>query len=227
VRWLRYDSLGRLVMNVEPNTSVGFSPDPSADPSSIKAWRYAYSDAGELVGTSDARGCGVNYFYDTAGRPIAEDRSPCEAHHEPYTAPNLLTGDGTEAFYRYDFADPETASIVDDAGNRLEVDERFLLGRPVSVSSLASKGVFAYDALGRSIGVAKRVVRPGSPVSALGSRYTNRWYVRTQVLDSLDRVVSGTTGATVPELLGPDGTSQAVFVYTKRGALASIGGSYV
>lgn len=31
------------------------------------AWRYAYNDAGDLVGTSDARGCGVNYHYDAAG----------------------------------------------------------------------------------------------------------------------------------------------------------------
>jgi RHS repeat-associated protein len=226
VRWLRYDSLGRLVMNAEPNTSVGFNPDPNTDPAAIKAWRYAYSDAGELVGSSDARGCGVNYFYDTAGRPIAEDRSPCEAHHEPYTAPNLTTGDGTEAFYRYDFADPETASIVDDAGTRLDIDTRFLLGRPVSSASLASKGVFSYDALGRSVGIATRVARPGPPATALSGRFTNRWYVRKQVLDALDRVVTGTTGMTVPDLLGPDGTSQTTFAYTKRGALRSIGSSY-
>jgi hypothetical protein len=106
--------------------------------------------------------------YDSLGRPVMKVKPIASVgSHEPYTPPNLITGDGT------------------------------------------------------------RVVRPGSPASALGSRYTNRWYVRTQVLDSLDRVVSGTTGATVPELLGPDGTTQTVFAYTKRGALASIGGSYV
>src|SRR5690606_433989 len=61
VRWMRSDSLGRMVLNAEPNTSTGFSSDPATDPSAIKAWRYAYNDAGDVVGTSDARGCGVNY----------------------------------------------------------------------------------------------------------------------------------------------------------------------
>jgi YD repeat-containing protein len=68
VRWMRYDSLGRRVLNVEPNSSVNFTSDVNADPSSFKAWRYAYNDAGDLVGTSDARGCRANYFYTTHGR---------------------------------------------------------------------------------------------------------------------------------------------------------------
>ncbi len=59
VRWMIYDSLGRLVENVDPHTSKNFSTSPS---SSLKALRYAYDDAGELVGTSDARGCGINFF---------------------------------------------------------------------------------------------------------------------------------------------------------------------
>src|SRR5690606_14985143 len=45
VRWIRYDSLGRMVLNVEPNTTVNFTDDEEADPtpsSGIKAWRYAY-----------------------------------------------------------------------------------------------------------------------------------------------------------------------------------------
>ncbi|MCC6216035.1 MAG: hypothetical protein IT376_14310, partial [Polyangiaceae bacterium] len=71
-RWLRYDTLGRLVLNVEPHVSRNFDPDPDAvilastagDATALRAWRYAYDDAGELVGTSDARGCGSNYAYD-------------------------------------------------------------------------------------------------------------------------------------------------------------------
>src|SRR6478736_3480377 len=32
VRWMRYDSVGRMVLNVEPNTSQNFDPSPSTDP---------------------------------------------------------------------------------------------------------------------------------------------------------------------------------------------------
>src|SRR5207245_1422063 len=62
VRTLQYDSLGRLVENREPASG---------------AWRYAYNDDGQLVGTSDARGCGKNLLYDAAARVVAEDFSPC------------------------------------------------------------------------------------------------------------------------------------------------------
>ena len=69
----------------------------------LRAWRYAYNDAGDLVGTSDARGCGVNFHYDGAGRLLAEDYSPCEAQHAEYgDAPNLAMGENTEVFYEYD-----------------------------------------------------------------------------------------------------------------------------
>src|SRR6185503_17078055 len=107
IRWVRYDSLGRMVLNVEPNTSTGFNPDPNTPATALKAIRYAYDDAGDLVGFSDARGCGANYHYDSAGRLVAEDRSPCQGT-VPYTAPDLSTGTGTEAFYRYDVSDPDT-----------------------------------------------------------------------------------------------------------------------
>ena len=62
-----YDSLGRMLGNLEPNTSVG----------GALGWHYAWDDANRLVGTSDARGCGANFFYDGLGRKIGEDYSPC------------------------------------------------------------------------------------------------------------------------------------------------------
>ena len=58
VRWMQFDSLGRMVLNAEPHTSKDFHVDPSAPIGSMRAWRYAYNDANDLVGTSDARGCG-------------------------------------------------------------------------------------------------------------------------------------------------------------------------
>jgi YD repeat-containing protein len=91
-RWMLYDSLGRMVLNVEPNTSDGFFVPPpffnaSQVPDTLKAWRYAYNDAGDLVGTSDARGCGVDFYYDAAGRLLGEDYFRCEDHHPQYSPP--------------------------------------------------------------------------------------------------------------------------------------------
>ena len=82
---MMYDTLGRLTSNREPN---------------VNTWFYAYDDAGDLVGTSDARGCGENLGYDALGRVASEDYSPCEAQHPAYdTAPEIA--------YTYDV--PETS----------------------------------------------------------------------------------------------------------------------
>jgi RHS repeat-associated protein len=216
VRTMQYDTMGRLVLNLEPNTTNG----------TTQAWRYAYNDASGVVGTSDARGCGVNNFYDMGGRLIAEDRSPCLASQPAYTAPNLTTGDGTELFIRYDTADPDGANIVDAAGRALTIDASLLLGRTVSSSSLGSKTLYRYDARGQITGVGARIQKPGVAASALASRYAPRWYVRMATFDAVGRLLSSDTGAAVSQLMGSDGTSAARRTYTKRGAVAQYGSSY-
>ena len=99
VRWMRYDSLGRMLANVEPDTSFPFRANPSSNLPAIKSWRYAYNANGDLVGTSDARGCGANYSYDAGGRITGEDYSPCTADQATYTTSN-------EVSYLYDTPDP-------------------------------------------------------------------------------------------------------------------------
>jgi RHS repeat-associated protein len=217
VRTMQYDSFGRMVLNTEPNSA----------PNTTSGWRYAYNDSGALVGTSDARGCGANFFYDLGGRLLAEDRSPCLSSQPTYSAPNLSTGDGTEAFYRYDAADPDGSGVVDAAGTALPVDANQLWGRVASVASLGAKVIYAYDALGRQTGVGARVAKPAWPLlTALSARYAPRWYVKLATFDAADRPLSATSGATVPQLLGTDGTSTARFSYTKRGHLRQAYGSY-
>ncbi|MBN2191253.1 MAG: hypothetical protein JW751_00415 [Polyangiaceae bacterium] len=97
---MRYDSLGRMVLNVEPNTSGGFEPDPNVEAplgGALKAWRYVYDNQGTLVGKSDARGCGVHFAYDAAGRLLGEEYSPCEAWHPAYSAATTTGMDGYES----------------------------------------------------------------------------------------------------------------------------------
>lgn len=221
VRWMRYDSLGRRVLNVEPHTSVGYSPDPATDPSTILAIRYAYDDAGRVVGTSDARGCGQNFFFDAGGREVAVDDSPCTSEHPVYTVPNLVTGDGTESYFRYDFADDEDEDVV-DAGCAAS---NTLRGRLVSVFTRGAKDVASFDARGRQVCSARRVALPGETSASLAARYAPRWYVRTTTLDDADRVTAATTGARSPELL-VSGESAITESYAASGVVKGVASSY-
>ena len=236
-RWMRYDSLGRMVLNVEPNTSTGFTATPVLDgpvPATLHAWRYAYDYAGELVGTSDARGCGSNYHYDQAGRLVAEDYSPCRSHHDPYSAPDLTTGEGTEVFTTYDAYSSDEQDALAAVGQGFTGSPGLLLGRVASVRDRGSFVMNQVDCRGRVTAVAKQVAKPtasvgASPVTALAARYAPRWYVQRAQFDGADRTVLATTGAAVPQLLGKPvaGESSAVTVsYSRRGLVTQVGGSY-
>jgi len=219
-RWLRYDSRGHVVENLEPNSTANYADAPSAE---MKGWRYAYDLSGRLVGTRDARGCGKNLFYDLMGRLKAEDYSPCLDSHPAYTAPDLLTGDGTEALYRYDGTEP--GQTTDYGGNPFA-----LRGRLVSVRDRGAHTRMAYDGKGRVIGVAKRIAKPGAPSSALASRYTEHWFRTATAFDEVDRVSEITTGADVSQLMtitgAPSLASFLSFHYSRRGTVSSIDGSY-
>jgi RHS repeat-associated protein len=226
VRWMRYDSLGRLVLNVDPNTSQNFNPNPSTDPTTINAWRYAYDDSGALVGTSDARGCGENLFYDGAGRLVAEDYSPCQGSPQAaYSAPQP-NGAGMEATYLYDVPDPESSSIADADGRPLPVNAGAYLGKLASIADRGQKAVFSYDGRGRMVGMAKHLALPGPSADGPSARYAPRWYVRTIAFDAADRPLVTTTGSTVTELSGASGESTVTTVYSGRGTVSAVTSSY-
>jgi RHS repeat-associated protein len=227
-RWLQYDSLGRMVLNVEPNTTKNFIPPPApgvvaAIPPTTKAWRYAYDVNGELVGTSDARGCGSNYTYDAGGRVSIEDYSPCLAAQALYSAPNVSTGDGAEVFYHYDSPDPTAPTTIQDC----TINGSLMLGRLASVSDRASKTLSSYDGRGRGVCGARQVAVPTSPgtsIDLLVSRYAPTWYTQTTSYDGADRPVQDSTGATVVVPAG--GQSYVTTTYSKRGTVATVGSSY-
>ncbi|CAN5181222.1 hypothetical protein BH09MYX1_BH09MYX1_43600 [soil metagenome] len=206
-RWMRYDTLGRMVLNVDAHTTVGFNPDPSADPSTMKAWRYAYDDDGNIVGTSDARGCGENFAYDAAGRLVTEDYSPCLAAQAAYTSAPEVTN-------RFDFADPDTVP-------NFAIDTSLLRGRLVSVSDRAQKTLTRFDGRGRVTGIARRIAKPGLP-----GDYAPRWYSQIATFDGADRSIDQSTGAQVAELLGSGQQSFVRTDYTKRGSVRTVGGAY-
>ncbi|MBA3842639.1 MAG: VCBS repeat-containing protein [Actinobacteria bacterium] len=211
-RWMEYDSLGRLVRNAEPNTATSFSDYDGA--ANMKSWRYAYDDAGQLVGTSDARGCGKNLIYDGAGRTVAEDFSPCLASQEPYSP--YVGGVGAEVLYRYDV--PDT-----DVGAQITVD--FAKGNLSAVYDRASLTRFFYDGRSRVTDVTRRVANPGSVADVTAGRYVATENRQTTTYDAFGRVATQTTGADVAEL-APGGNTTVRTQYTPRGLLASIDGAY-
>jgi RHS repeat-associated protein len=224
VRWIQYDSLGRMIVNAEPNTSVGFTPTPG-NLSGLQSWRYAYDDNGDLVGTSDARGCGENYAYDAGGRILAEDYSPCLASHAAYSAPDLTTGDGTEVFYVYDALDPSVGTGSEATVQGCVVDADLLPGRVASISDRGSKTIMGYDGRGRTQCIAKQIVVPGAPSSTLASRYAPRWYEQEVTFDAADRPVTSSTGAQV--VLDPTTSESTVTTrYSRRGVVDQVTSSY-
>lgn len=237
VRWMRYDSMGRLVLNVDPHTTANFNADPTTSPdvttNGLRPWRYAYNDAGDLVGTSDARGCGANYTYDAAGRVLTEDYSPCEAAHAPYSTPNPSTYEGIEVFYQYDAIPSEFSSVVGVPSGS------FTSGIPAGYagSSVTLKGqlaavfdrsglqIFTYDKRGRSIRLDRRLADPDPTVVDPRLRYRGRWYSTTTDYDAADRVILQSTGATSPEFLVAS-ASELKVDYSTRGTPKRVHGSY-
>jgi RHS repeat-associated protein len=204
-RSMVFDTLGRLMLNKEPNTGNN--------------WRYVWDDAGRLVGTSDARGCGVNYHYDGLSRLIGEDYSPCLASQPAYTAPNFLTGKGFETFYRYD--DYETDQVSPEPG--FADESRLAIGNLVSVSDRGSHTRFNYDARNRVRRISRQVAKPDGLGNALP--YAPHWFTSRLDYDLGDRLKRRTTGVDVPELL-LSGNSEERYAYSPRGQLSSIDSSY-
>ena len=204
-RTMLFDTLGRLMANKEPNTGNN--------------WRYVWDDAGRLVGTSDARGCGENLYYDGLNRLIGEDYSPCLASQPAYTAADLATGAGLEAFFRYDAY--EADQIRPEPG--FSDDSRLALGHLVAVSDRGSHTRFNYDARGRVRRVSRQIARP--PGLVAGTGYAPHWFASRLDYDLGDRLTRRTTGVDVQELL-MNGGSEARYAYTPRSQLAAIDSSY-
>ncbi len=248
-RWMRYDSLGRMVLNVEPNTTSGFDPSPDADAANIEAWRYQYNHFGDLIATSDARGCGQNFYYDGAGRILGEDYAPCEDHHADYTAPSGPTDYANlEVAYFYD--DPSTVTALSGVApsgwtGSEGTGASFTRGRAIAVLDRGSASFTTYDGRGRTVKTQTKIAVPRTlnaagkpdPIPNVADRYAPRVYERNMAYDAADREVSATTGAAelvaadlttqlVPELLSSDGESTCTTEYSARGSVKEAGSSY-
>jgi len=196
-RTMEYDTLGRMVLNLEPNLGPN-------------GWRYLFDAAGDLVATSDPRGCGVRFMYDTSGRLVREDYVPCEPHHTPYSPT-------PEVVYEYDdtSADAAVAFLTPASGQDCR-NTNFTRGRLVSVTDRAQRSLFCYDGRGRSVKVAKQLADPSGVIDG-------RWYNRRASYDGADRPVVESTGAM---LLAPGQKSEVQTSYSRRGKVLQVNSSY-
>jgi len=204
-RVMEFDMLGRLILNKEPNTGNN--------------WRYVWDDSGRLVGSSDARGCGENLYYDGLSRVIGEDYSPCLASQPAYSTPNLATGEGLEVSYRYDTYEADQVSAEPGFADI----SKFALGKLVSVTDRGSRTRFNYDARDRMRRIARQIAKPSSNGTA--PSYAPRWFASRVDYDQGDRIIRRTTGADVPELL-MGGSSEERYNYSPRGLVSGIDSSY-
>jgi RHS repeat-associated protein len=181
-RSLVYDSLGRMIQNSEPN---------------VGTWTYAYDAEGRLVGTSDARGCGENIYYDPGGRILAADYSPCGgAGQAGYTSPTIAQGTfpypDAEESYAYD---PNTGFLT-NAADRGRSD------------------LYIYDAAGHVAQINRQMSVPGSPgvYGAVHQENFDQFSLYGQVLT---RRMNGVA-------LGASGTLNETTSYTMDGRVAEI-----
>ncbi|MBK8588977.1 MAG: hypothetical protein IPN77_07585 [Sandaracinaceae bacterium] len=84
LRTFTYDTLGRRVASTDPDSDSRASGTTAAN----RTWRYLYNDVGDLAAVRDPRGCGQNFYYDHAGRLIAEDYVWCSEAMPPGDLPD-------------------------------------------------------------------------------------------------------------------------------------------
>lgn len=95
----------------------------------MKGYRYQYDRHDQLVGMSDARGCGADYRYDRAGRLVSVDLFPCDAPGTAQTMP------------AYSAPSPATGAPSSGVEVHFEYDQR---GRPVEVATTDGPGGAAF-----------------------------------------------------------------------------------
>jgi YD repeat-containing protein len=209
-----YDTLGRRVRSVEANSSIQKVVGKQLV---MQGWIYAYNDNGDLVGTSDARGCGENFIYDKLGRLIAEDYSPCTKEQEPYSPPDFTTGEGIERLNVYDVPATPTGSV----------DDSVYQGHLTATFDRSQKSEVVLDARGRTNIVRRQLAVPGAGSGPFATRYAPRVYQKVVLEnDEANRAIAVTTGAETPELRPANVGSWIRTVYTPRGTVGSVKSSY-
>ncbi|MEZ4252777.1 MAG: RHS repeat-associated core domain-containing protein [Polyangiales bacterium] len=234
-RTFDYDSIGRRLSSTDPDA------DARSGSATVRHWRYLFSRTGDLVAVRDPRGCGQNFYYDWAGRLLAEDYVACgeaqasgqngeplPAHAmglEPLASP---TTQNVDVSYLFDAEPAWDGMDAAPAGTHLR-------GRLTGTSDRGQRSAVDYDARGRLVWSARQMalIPSAASVDATlsgnapavddddaptgGSRLYDEVhvYATSVVYDRLDRVVS----RTYPEDPEASGVGPVVgsITYDRRG----------
>ncbi len=152
-----FDSSGRRLSTFDPD-----SADPDGTPAG-QNWRYLFNRVGDLVAVRDPRGCGQNFYYDRAGRLVAENYIGCDEAQasgdtsDEFLPPNtislsVVTAPDQTADVRY-FYDQQTGWATFPPA----LDGTHLRGRLTAISDRGQRSEFDYDGRGRAIWVARQM----------------------------------------------------------------------
>ena len=170
LRVFYYDTVGRRVGATDPDSD---SQDTAA-PASAKGWRYRFSTVGDLIAVRDARGCGQNFYYDHAGRLVAEDYVECgesELGDEPLSDDALDAGHFAQpGLTPASTVRPDVRHYFDElphyAAAMTPPTSTDLVGRLTGSVDRGQRSVVAYDVRGRPIWSARQMALLGSAPAA-------------------------------------------------------------
>ncbi len=174
-RFFWYDTAGRRIGATDPDSD-------SQDPSKLAArnsWRYLFNRVGDLIAVRDSRGCGQNFYYDHAGRLVAEDYVECDESEEPGDSP-----DGEDAIDGDSFAlvgqgpaagvEPDVRHYFDEVPHYISSmggipSGAHLVGRLTGSVDRGQRSAVDYDLRGRPVWSARQMVVMPDAVSAVTS----------------------------------------------------------
>ncbi|HSO37339.1 MAG TPA: hypothetical protein VLT33_32655 [Labilithrix sp.] len=163
-----------------PNARITHDCEVIGPPSHAESVRARQVAEDGLVGTSDARGCGKDIYYDALGRTVGEDFSPCRLSHADYTQGDPANPAGLEVYNTYD--NYESGQVQSD-GTFID-DPRLATGRLVSVRDRGAHTRFSYDDRGRVRRVARQVAKPASQQGPGIDPLAAHWYVSRSHFDN-------------------------------------------
>lgn len=158
-RTFTYDSLARRIATTDPDSEDALGAPERSN------WRYLFNRVDDLVAVRDARGCGQNFYYDRAGRLIAEDYVLCEEAQLPGDAadetlpPDAIALEATTAGvgqlvdcrYYFDSRPAWVATFPSPP------DDQHLRGRMTAASDRGQRSLVDYDERGRSTWSARQM----------------------------------------------------------------------
>jgi RHS repeat-associated protein len=164
-RTFSYDTIGRRIAATDPDT------DNAGAAAGARTWRYLFNEVGDLAAVRDPRGCGQNFYYDRAGRLVAEDYVRCDEAQLQGELPDDDVPPGTigltslaaarmvDVRHHFDVDPPWTTDITGTtpAPSPARPATTFLLGRLTATSDRGARTLLAYDARGRTAWTGRQV----------------------------------------------------------------------